>query len=262
MAQGFLKFERIFKIHFMESPEMQKPSAADWKKIQGFAEVLKPFETATKVAEGEKYLTLSSVIPMLTILREKTMSYFKNPSNRGFGVTFAKNLLASVEDRFGRFPDFLLLKPYCLATFSDPRYSWLYFKNRSDTETVNERIALMAKEELEAIETEEDNALPNPAPSQEADAFWDDFDESAPRQSSSHRSIESELRLWGGVSRPSRMANPIHAMSGLKQDYPRIFKLFRKYSIFPVTQNKSERLFSMIGRMTRPQARRIKVESN
>ena len=87
------------------------------------------------------------------------------------------------------------------------------------------------------------------------------FQQEAPRQSSSHCSIESELRLWGGVSRPSRMANPIDAMSGLKQDYPRIFKLFRKYSIFPATQNKSERLFSMIGRMTRPQARRIKVES-
>ena len=56
-------------------------------------------------------------------------------------------------------------------------------------------------------------------------------------------------------------ANPIHAMEGLKRDYPRIYKLFRKYSIFPATQNKSERLFSMVGRNTGPQNRRIKVET-
>ena len=92
-------------------------------------------------------------------------------------------------------------------------------------ETVNERIALMAKEEMEAMEMEQDNALPGSAPSLNADAFWDEFDESAPRQSSSHRSIDSELRLWGGVSRPCRTANPIHAMAGLKHDYPRVFKL-------------------------------------
>ena len=50
-------------------------------------------------------------------------------------------------------------------------------------------------------------------------------------------------------------------MNGLKHDFPRVFKIFRKYSIFPATQNKSERLFSMIGRMTRPQGRNVKVET-
>ena len=30
-------------------------------------------------------------------------------------------MLASVKDRFG--PDFLLMKPHCLATFRDPRFS-------------------------------------------------------------------------------------------------------------------------------------------
>ena len=93
------KFEFIFEFHFMESPHMRKPTAADWKKLHGFSDVLKPFQTATRIAEGEKYLTLSSVIPMLSILREKTIAYTKNPLNRGFGVTFARNLLASLDDR-------------------------------------------------------------------------------------------------------------------------------------------------------------------
>ena len=34
-------------------------------------------------------------------------------------------MVASVKDRFGKYPDFLLMKPHCLVTFSDPRLSWI-----------------------------------------------------------------------------------------------------------------------------------------
>ena len=85
MAETFLKFERIFKICNMESEKMHNVTASDWKKLRGFADVLKPFEMATKTAEGEKYLTLSCIIPMLSILRKKTTAYFKNPAHHGYG---------------------------------------------------------------------------------------------------------------------------------------------------------------------------------
>ena len=35
---------------------------------------------------------------------------------------------------------------------------------------------------------------------------------------------------------------------------------FRKYSIYPATQNKDEQLFSMLGQNTGPWSRRIKTE--
>ena len=54
--------------------------------------------------EDEKYLTLASIIPMQSVLREKTTAYLKNPANQGYGQTFAKNMLASLEDRFGHHP--------------------------------------------------------------------------------------------------------------------------------------------------------------
>ena len=37
--------------------------------------------------------------------------------------------------------------------------------------------------------------------------------------------------------------------------------LFRKFSIFPATQNKDERLFSMVGRNTGALSRNIRVET-
>ena len=48
-------------------------------------------------------------------------------------------------------------------------------------------------------------------------------------------------------------------MTGLKRDFPLITKVFRKYLIFPATQNADERLFSLVGKMTGLQSRRIKT---
>ena len=49
------------------------------------------------------------------------------------------------------------------------------------------------------------------------------------------------------------------AMAGLKMDFPLINKVFQKFAVLPATQNADERLFSMVGRMTGPQCRRIKA---
>ena len=91
--------------------------------------------------------------------------------------------------------------------------------------------------------------------------FWGEFDAAAATEAPKTTSIESEIQLWSGVSRIDRNANPIQAWEVLRKDFPRIYQLFRKYSIYPATQNKDERLFSMVGRNTGPQCRSIKVET-
>ena len=55
-------------------------------------------------------------------------------------------------------------------------------------------------------------------------------------------SIDSEISMWSGISLPSQSADPVHVIDGMKSDFPRIYLLFRKCSIFPSTQNKDESL--------------------
>ena len=102
-------------------------SAADWKNARGYVDILKPFHDATKIEEGETYVTLSLILPVLSILRDKTQAYFNNPRNAGFGLTFARHILASMEDRFGAYPNFLLTKPHCLAPYTDPRFATTFY---------------------------------------------------------------------------------------------------------------------------------------
>ena len=96
--------------------------------------------------------------------------------------------------------------------------------------------------------------------SDDKDDFWGDFDSVAENQTSA-TSIEVEIQMWTRISRTRRTANPIAAMEALKSDFPRIYRMFRMYSIFPATQNKDERLFSLIAQNTGPLSRRIKVET-
>ena len=74
-------------------------------------------------------------------------------------------------------------------------------------------------------------------------------------------SIDSEMQRWKGLSAPSRTSNPMLIMESLKNDYPYMYKIFQKYSIFPATQNKDERLFRMVGQNTGPHCRKIKAET-
>ena len=173
-------------------------------------------------------------------------------------------MVASVEDRFGKYPDFLLMRPHCLATFSDPRFSWIYFSKKPEIEDIQETVTEWAKEEivLNCDDAQNHTSAESSSQPNDVDSFWGKFDtERAQTQTEQSSSFDSEIHQWSGLSAPSRSANPVHVMDGLKRDYPRIFMLFRKFSIYPATQNKDERLFSMIGRTTGALSRNIRVET-
>ena len=171
-------------------------------------------------------------------------------------------MLGALDDRFGRHPNYLLNKPYYFATFSDPRYSCIYFKESFGSDNVKEEIIHLVKTELESMEDHViDCEIPSNSKASQESSFWAEFEEKAQNQSSKSVSVEAEIQMWSGVSRPHKQTSPIHAMEGLKQDFSRIYKLFCKYSIYPATQNKDEKLFSMVARNTGSQCQRIKVET-
>ena len=245
---------------------MEPISSVDWKNAQGYVNVLKPFHEATKVEEGETSVTLSSVIPVIGILHEKTTAYYKSHLNHGFGITFAKNITASVEDRFGKYPKFFLKMPHCLATFSDPRFARVYFRKKPGMDEVTETVLEVVKDEIERIELGDGETPRSPLEVEQScahgvDSFWDKFDEQADKQSDTSLSLDAEIQKWSCLKPPARTCNAIHAMDTLKKDFSRIFRLFRKFAAFPATQNKDERLFSMIGRTTGSLCQSIKVET-
>ena len=180
LTKGFLKIESTIKFHCANSEKIEPISSVDWKNAQGYVNVLKPFHEATKVEEGETSVTLSSVIPVIGILHEKTTAY-ENKKNHGFGITFAKNITASVEDRFGKYPKFFLKMPHCLATFSDPRFARVYFRKKPGMDEVSATVLEVVKDEIDRIELGDGQSPLSPLEAEQStahggDSFWDKSD--------------------------------------------------------------------------------------
>ena len=263
MLDTFLKVEEGMKFHAVKSDKMVTIFSSDWKNAKGYVDILKPFHRATKLEEGEKYVTLSTVIPVISILHELTSSYANNRNHNGYGVGFARNILASLEDKFGKYPNFMLMKPHSLATFTDPRFSWVYFSQKREIDSIRDIMLDSMRQEMADFNTVSDDLhsqKQNSTKQTEPDPFWELLErQRSPDNDEQSNSVDRELSNWGGISCPSRNSNPIHTMAALKRDFPIINQVFRKYSIFPATQNADERLFSLVGRITGPQSRRIKT---
>ena len=156
------------------------------------------------------------------------------------------------------------MRPHCLATFTDPRFTKIFFSNNPRLEYVREKVVDWVKDEMVLMEpatTQSSTDTPQNKSTDE-DPFWGSFDNENPTsQDNQVPSIDSEINMWSGLSCVSRQSNPIHAMVAHGKDCPRVYKLFRKYSVFPATQNCDERLFSMVNRNTGALSRNIKVET-
>ena len=47
------------------------------------------------------------------------------------------------------------MNPYCLATFSDPRFSWIYFSKKPEIEQIRETVIDWAKGEIEVLNSDD-----------------------------------------------------------------------------------------------------------
>ena len=233
----------------------------DWSNLKAFIAILKPFHSASMIEQGDSYVTISASIPIILTLNQKMNAYVRNPDNIGYGIGFAKKILASLEDRFGRNLSFLEKKPYCLATFADPRFFRVYYSNDSRIEAAREKVIGWVKEETENSTQSESSPTSQPSDNaNEPDEFWGWFDSQQKSATlDTFQSIDSEISSWGKSSALSRNTDPIHAMNGLKRDFPSINHIFGKYCVILATQNADELLFSIEARNTGPLCRSIKI---
>ena len=127
------------------------------------------------------------------------------------------------------------MQPHCLATFSDPRFSKVYFSKKTEIVNVREAVIDMAKTESLMMETTSSPRPYEANKSVEKDAFWGSFDkDDSISQANGTQSIDSEIALWSGISPLSWQSNPIHAMTGSKKIIPTYTNYFASFRFFPL----------------------------
>lgn len=93
--------------------------------------VLRPLESVAKeISTPGKYLTSSTVIPLVHILRDKLI---KLEPKREVGMKLRQHLLTDCESRFNATEKLTVL---AAATFLDPRFKIMYFKDKTAIDDV------------------------------------------------------------------------------------------------------------------------------
>lgn len=242
MVQRFLELLKVvgqILIDDASSPEM--PSASEVETLRNLETLLKPFEFATTEISGEKYVTMSKIIPMVHCLKNRLENYESNDANI---LAVRDCLLSAVEKRFGKAEQNSRI---AISTILDPRFKTLHFKNPTACAKAIAKLKAMCAGEQSSEESEED------APTVEAGEpfdFWQTHKELVHgkrkrKQSSGADSSEVTLYLSNPVS-PLK-SNPLEQWEEMMTIFPGLYKLARQYLLNMATSVPCERLFSKAG---------------
>lgn len=201
-----------------------------WALIEEILPTLKKLKTANTILCGEKYVSLSSVWPVMKTL---TDVHLKTTDEDSEQVKIFKNELShQIVDRFQLDTENVTL--YTLAAAMDPRYKNLEFVDRQLRRNIYESVSKMIQEEKDDGDDE--------PPAKRARTAEDDF---FPQENVSD---EGEVSRYQKLPAVDKSSCPLQWWATQEEFLPSLAKLAKKYLSIPATSVAAERHFSVAGR--------------
>jgi hypothetical protein len=223
----------------------------EWAFVDELVKALEPFEEATKTLSGDKYATLSLLIPIITSLTVH-LKKIKRETNSHIAKTIITSLLNSLQSRFRTIEKNTIITS---ATLLDPRVKTTCFmddrakKNAIEelsNELKNVNIDENNKNLTNNIENEKENDIELNASKRTKYSLFDFLKENqeANNEDSSEYLVELDKYLKEDLSNTGDI---IEWWFENKKRYPRLYILSLKYLCIPATSVASERVFSKGG---------------
>ncbi|KAK3932013.1 Zinc finger BED domain-containing protein 4 [Frankliniella fusca] len=230
---------------------------------------------------GSTYLMLDRFLDMDEIV---TLAALKFPAESIENITapvnddIAKNFRMFIYDEFDRrFDQIESCMPLAISTLVDPRFMTTYFKNPLAVSRARSLIEDMVKkyirEEVTRAETEQpgttaaDQQPTTPNQQKEGGGvLWGDHDAmvaAAYVASSSDDptgKARTEVRAFLGRPPASRLSNPLEVWESIRQEYPHLYKVARRFIPMLGTSVPCERSFSDAGRIMTDDGNRLSAE--
>ncbi|CAG4954879.1 unnamed protein product [Parnassius apollo] len=239
MLERFLKLRIVISEIVIESEAPNLPSAVEMETLNELTAVLKPFEYVTRESSGQKYVTISKIIPMLNCLTTKLNSITPNSAI----VKECKDvLLRELKRRYGMIE---LNDHAAIATLLDPRFKNLHFQDPSACGRAIQKLRTMVVGQLSSPSESEDDVSSIAPPEYD---FWKHHKELAhghKKKKKSHQGDEVSLYLSNAVV--SLKSNPFAEWDDMKFVFPCLYKYAQQYLIVVATSVPSECLFSKAG---------------
>lgn len=244
----------------LNSLETQKLTNCDRKIISDLVEILTPFETATQCVQGDKVMTSSMIVPCIRVLKVK-MSL-----SQKFSSKFVLALKESVYTRLSKYEE---CDAFLLASALDPRFKLKWCAN-DEYRTLKEKLVTIVNTShhtssgIDSMTSHVGTSLeslpsvPSVEKKQSASAtsFFQDLIQSP---SSSCNLNDTELLVEEYLSAPClpQEDDPLIYWKNHEKRFSCIAKLVPKYLCMPASSTPVERLFSIAGKVFRPERCRL-----
>ena len=233
--------------------------AEEWKTLEDCVKVLQPSNELTTVLSGEKYPTLSVVIPLL---RGFQFTVRNLNTNTDIGQELKVRVLDTVTRRLFSLESNKIVAEAC---FLDPRFKKYGFGVDENADMAQKLVieeltqAIMIKERENK---EKESTVGEPMQQREqyqhleqqrTGSIWSHFDKKISNiKSFTTPSTTATLmvRQYLEASPLERNKNPLEFWKGNKLIMPELYEIAIKYLCIPCTSVPSERVFSKAGQIT------------
>ena len=197
--------------------------------------IMEPFEQATDINQGEKYVTASTVVPTIICLQHHLQTC--DPEYNG---QLVRELMASMEKRLQRY---VLSDTYRLASVLDPRFKMSWCPAHEQHQLTH-----MLTEKMLPVVTSEVQPRKRSRPTLFA------MLSTLPTTAESGSEISTYLR----EPCVAYECDPLLYWEANTNRFPELSILSCKYLCVPATSAPVERIFSVAGRITRPDRSRLR----
>ena len=219
-----------------------RPTKYELKLMSEVTDMLTPFETATLQAEGQNKVTASLVIVCIRCLKMELAELSEKYDSR-----FVSTLQASTNTRLSRYES---LAVFTHASALDPRWKLEWATQQEATEIqqslISKATALLVPERIDPDATA-------PPPAKKTKLFRHLPRTTPITSTSSTSSVATQVRTYLTEPCLEEDADPLRFWRNRSGDFPQLATLACRYLSVPASSAPVERIFSIAGKIFRPE---------
>lgn len=216
------------------------PSAVEMQHIKTLIFILKPLEYVTKVISGERYVTISKIIPIVNCLKAQInyvhVAVGSDDSTDGDVIIAVKTeLMKQIKRRYEHIEDNNLIAISCLL---HPRFKNIHFQSaRACAKAISSvRRLITTTPSITGSETDSDSS------NETIYDFWSHHKklvhtkkQKTKPSSSSEIENKDELSFYLSAQVSPLSLDPLKQWEDMKVVYPKLYKVAREYLSIPAT---------------------------
>uniref|UniRef100_UPI003AAD5237 E3 SUMO-protein ligase ZBED1-like n=1 Tax=Centroberyx gerrardi TaxID=166262 RepID=UPI003AAD5237 len=233
--------------------------------LQSVNKALKPVSEFTDILSGENYVTASSLLPVLHLIKEDTLA--PSDEDRQLTADLKTGIISILDEKYEALPEAsrdLMSK----ATFMDPRYRGDYDPNVEETKRMIEEEAVILGRAAHPVREEGDEeeegaaAEPEPQPKRKKTlaSLLKRKAGAATATPTLPEKVVTEIATYARESAINAEEDPLVWWKANQTRLPLLAKVAKKYLCVCATSCASERVFSTAGNVVTPTRSLLKPE--